>query len=404
MTPDSQCESTAPIRCYFTAGRLFGQYLGTAIAVTVGTSATLAIALTMPVPIGVLASLTTALSFGTWIYYVTRNDRGWIEFDGTTLRAQHLYSRAIVERNVKEIDCLQVVPLSNHGIEGIILEKLLGSIKAVIIHFRDGRTPLLVQRADPAMTNSAQLIAAVVQQMSLLGELDTEGTTAGTKSNPTLIKWKHQPPSFNPRIVWPTRWMLFGLVGTMFGALFVYWGIQEQNRRDASARPPHEISLRELIANGPGDNRHVIVKDFLAQGYAVETNHGSWSCVWVALFPNHPTAAETRKIAAVVEVRSVSDDASLQRLLAPGRITAICSAKPRSGWGATLGPELSKANGSAELSSAWDLEEMSRRPSESFIATLNYSGVGCYALALACVVFFWCSPGVRGVKSSTSAL
>src|SRR5205823_1130085 len=89
---------TATIRALFSPGRVIGQYIGTGLAVAVGLGLLVLVALTMPLPMNALAAAAVALGFAVFIYLITHNDYRWVELEGNTLRAKHLYTGRMVER------------------------------------------------------------------------------------------------------------------------------------------------------------------------------------------------------------------------------------------------------------------------------------------------------------------
>ena len=60
--------------------------------------------------------------------------------------------------------------------------------------------------------------------------------------------------------------------------------------------PPHEIALSALIANGPGENRHVTVVNLRPGGYVIESENGEFRAAWIALFPAEPLDPVTWKL------------------------------------------------------------------------------------------------------------
>jgi hypothetical protein len=162
--------------------------------------------------------------------------------------------------------------------------------------------------------------------------------------------------------------LTFGLI---LGGIYV----QENDRLQVSSLPPHELSINELIRNGPGGHRHVTLVDFIPAGYVFEapSTGGKWSQVWVALFP----AGKKDEIKVVLSSKSLKDEASLRQYVMQGRITGICSQTERTSWGTTLGPELVKSNQGATLTSAWNIEELRQPPSAGIVNTVLW---GSYAL------------------------
>ncbi len=131
-----------------------------------------------------MAAAVPLVGFGYIVYRATGNVYAWIELDGDTLRAKHLYTRRVVERTIGEIEELRTLVFNT--LEAL----LLGRIRRITIRFRDWRTPLAVSRADPAMTNAKELIEAVVYRMSEYGEIDTEIAIWMGKPFIRRIYWK----------------------------------------------------------------------------------------------------------------------------------------------------------------------------------------------------------------------
>lgn len=81
------------------------------------------------------------------------------------------------------------------------------------------------------------------------------------------------------------RWSFWLLI---IGGVLVYFGVQEFRLRGAAKAEPQLITCAELAENGPGDNAHVIMSDFLlvvlAYVYEGKTD-GPWSKVWVPAVP-----------------------------------------------------------------------------------------------------------------------
>jgi hypothetical protein len=324
------------------------------------------------------------------VYLATHNDYRWVELEGNTLRARHLYTGRMIERSVDEIDCLGTMVYPYRRLETVVIEKLLGRVKGIEIRFRDQRTPLRILRADPAMTNAQEMIEGILYRMGQIRALDAEVVDFAGQPLVRNIHWQGEqpapPPGKNLKVC------LVCLIGLclLFGLILGYWGLQERERHEVGSIPPHEITVQNLIQNGPGANRHVTLTDFRPGGYAVESKSGTWTNVWVALFPIGAQANARREIQVVLSAKGIRDEAALRRLLQPGRITGMCSKTPRSSWGGTLGPELVKANDGRPLSSAWEIEELGEPPSEARVRWLLTGSGGCFAAVCVCaLIVFW---------------
>ena len=82
------------------------------------------------------------------------------------------------------------------------------------------------------------------------------------------------------------RILLVMLVG---GGALVFFGIQEMRLAKATKPEPQSITAADLIKSGPGDNAHVVMKDFLmcefAYVYQANKKGGAWKNVWVPVVP-----------------------------------------------------------------------------------------------------------------------
>ena len=82
------------------------------------------------------------------------------------------------------------------------------------------------------------------------------------------------------------RILLAMLVG---GGVLVFFGVQEMRLAKAAKAQPQSITAADLIQSGPGDNAHVLMKDFLmcdfAYVYQSSKKGGDWKNVWVPVVP-----------------------------------------------------------------------------------------------------------------------
>src|SRR4051812_30092836 len=88
------------VRSHLPRSHVFGQYAGTVLMSSLGLGMAAVVAFGLPFPAGALAGLLPLGLFGTIVYLATRNDYHWVELDGTTIRACHLYTRRLVERPI----------------------------------------------------------------------------------------------------------------------------------------------------------------------------------------------------------------------------------------------------------------------------------------------------------------
>jgi hypothetical protein len=240
------------------------------------------------------------------------------------------------------------------------------------------------------MTNAQELIEAVLYRMAEVRELDAEIVNFAGKPLVRNIHWKGERPGAPPGKRLKLALGCLMALALLFGTVHGYWGLQEQERHLVGSAPPHDVTLRALIENGPGTNRHVTVTDFRPGGYAFGSKAGSWTRVWVALFPAGPQPGERKDIRAVLSSTAVGDEAALRRLLQPGRVTGICSEAPKASWGTALGPRLLQVNPGCQLSSAWVIEELREPPSAARVTEILAVSAACFAaVLLLAVVVFW---------------
>jgi hypothetical protein len=174
IIPDRVAAPSPLVRAYFSTGYIIGQYIATGLLMLFGVGLAVLFAFTVPLPINLLAAPAGLAMFAAGAYFVGRNDYAWVELDGDTLRARHLYTGRTHERSIAEIDHLQTLVFQVQNLATAIVDAWLGRVRGVMIHFRDGRWPLLVSRVDPKMTNAQQLMEAIVYRMSQRGEIDAE--------------------------------------------------------------------------------------------------------------------------------------------------------------------------------------------------------------------------------------
>ena len=390
IIPDDLPPPAETIHCYFSATRVFGQYLATFLVVAVGFGLAVLYAFAMPLRLSLLSCPAALAGFGVFIYLATRNDYGRIELQGSMFRAKHLYTGHILEHAIGDIESLTTMVNVVRRAEAVIHEKLLGRVRGIEIRFRNQQTPLRVMRSDPAMTNARELIEAIVYRMRQVREIDYEVVDFAGKPLLRRIFWKGEQPALRPSSSANVICGCLILLALMFGTILAFMGLKGGELRALTSVPPHEIALGELIQHGPGDNRHVTVVNFRPGGYVAETRNGAWSGVWIALFPAGPPLAVSKEIAAVLHSNAIRDEASLRRAVQNGRVIGICSVARESSWGGTLGAELVKSNPGGQLSTAWSIEEVREPPSEAQVTWSLAGGVACFVtvLVLAFLVFW----------------
>ena len=81
--------------------------------------------------------------------------------------------------------------------------------------------------------------------------------------------------------------MRLKLILVIAGIACIFFGVQEIRLRSAADEIPQEITCADLEANGPGDNAHVVLSDFILCdfAYVYEEKNSKWSKVWIPAVP-----------------------------------------------------------------------------------------------------------------------
>jgi hypothetical protein len=388
ILPQGMAPPPETVRSFLSGGRVIGQYVGSGLVAALGVGLAVVLALTMPLPLNLLGAAAALAGFGCVVYLATHNDYRWVELDGKTLRAKHLYTGLIVERSVEEIECLFTMVYAVHDYRAALVAALVGRVKGIEVRFRDRRTPMRVMRADPAMTNARELIEAIVYRMSEAREVDAEVINLAGQPLVRSIHWKGEKPPAPASKTLKVCLACGVFLALMFGPLLGVIGVQEQHRLALCSVPAQELTLQALIDNGPGANPHVTLTDFRCGGLVEETENGSRTSVYVALFPGKPGRFPEGKpeageeIKAVLTSNSVRNDDALRRLVQQDKVTGLCSETHGLSYG-TIRTELLKSNPGSQLNSAWEIEEVREPPSEAVVRGNFLGSAACYALAIA---------------------
>jgi hypothetical protein len=382
------------VRCFFSGGRIIGQYIGTSLVSAVGLGFAVLLALFLPFPLNLLGCAAMLAGFAAFVFLATHNDYRWVELDGTTLRAKHLYTGRVIERSLEDVACLATMVYAIRRTETAIMEAFFGRIKGVEVRFRDRRTPLRILRADPAMTNAREAIEAIIFRMAQIREIDAEVVDWLGKPLVRYVHWKGERPQVQSGAGKALKlWLcLFVFMALVFGAVFGFTARQENRLRVLGSVPPQVVALKTLIEKGPGSNPHVTLTDFRFGGSVVESHKDSrsWSSVWIALFPTDQGegAPGGKDIKAVLTSKTIRNDADLKQFIQQGRVSGLCEEAPGLSGGTTR-TELIQANPGSALSSAWVIEEMDEPPSAAEVQGILLGSGACFALvfALAIVIF-----------------
>ena len=73
------------------------------------------------------------------------------------------------------------------------------------------------------------------------------------------------------------------------GGVLIFLGVQEMRLASGAKQEPASVSCSDLIRNGPGDNAHILLKDFFispaAFVYESAKSGGNWKTIWVPVVP-----------------------------------------------------------------------------------------------------------------------
>ena len=111
------------------------------------------------------------------------------------------------------------------------------------------------------------------------------------------------------------RWRFLLLV---FGlSLIVFGGVQEIELWRVAGRTPQELTYRKLATDGPGDNAHIVLREFLlcVDAFVYEERAGRWTVAWVPaiakgteLGPNgRPRGNDVGVLVKMPRARSMAD-------------------------------------------------------------------------------------------------
>lgn len=193
LLPEDAVAPAGPIRATFSTGQLIGQFAGTFIMSGLGLGIFAVMLLAFPFPANIGPALLPLGLFGFIVYRATRNDYQWVELDGDTIRAKHLYTRQLIERPVQEIDHLLTLVFLVRSGTTLLSEAWLGRVRGFAIRFRDGKSPFQVSRADPAMQNAQTLMEGLIYRMSEAAPIEAEIIQFGGAPLVRRIYWKEAP-------------------------------------------------------------------------------------------------------------------------------------------------------------------------------------------------------------------
>lgn len=112
------------------------------------------------------------------------------------------------------------------------------------------------------------------------------GAHSETKSVPKVRKSRSKP-RLDFAAAFEKRFARLWVGVMLLGAVIIARGLNFTRLNETSSAIPQEITCAELAENGPGDNTHIRMTDFiLCDGYVVETGRlGGWDRAWVPAVP-----------------------------------------------------------------------------------------------------------------------
>ena len=214
------------IRCFFSTGRIVGQYIGTGLASALGLGLAVLIALTMPLPLSLLGCARRWPGLGPSCIWRRTTTIAGLSWRATPFGPSTFTRDARLNAPSMKLRAWARLSTRIRRAETVVMENLLGRVRGVVIRFHD-RAPFIMIIE---LAFHAEIVNFAGQPCTNIHE--------GRKGKPTirkLLKLSLSCPS--PCVVTTS----------------LYW---PQN-----TPPSHpKNSLRSL--NGPGTNRHVTLTDF----------------------------------------------------------------------------------------------------------------------------------------------
>jgi hypothetical protein len=94
ILPDDLQPPAGKVRAILSSGRATGQYIATLVILTFGALLVWFTQWLLPSPLDWFGCVATLLATFAFVYLGTHRDYRWIELDGETIRAKHLYTGA----------------------------------------------------------------------------------------------------------------------------------------------------------------------------------------------------------------------------------------------------------------------------------------------------------------------
>jgi len=382
--PDGLLPSNGPVRGFISSKRIVFEYLMTIGMVALGLWLSFFLWRALPPGLNWLGSAATLLGFAAFVVLGTRQVYHWIELNGQTLRAKRLFLWPMVHRSIDEIESVETLVLTMRDRpEVMVIEAMFGRVLGVDLRFHGRRAPLRIRRVDPWMAHAEELIEAVLYEMSQTGELETEMLDLEGVPLVGRVSRKDESGTRRKKSRLQLEW-LWIVAGLLLGMIMGWDGQRRQQIEAALSVPPQQMTLAALIENGPGDNLHVTITDFVMGNHATEPwDKGRAGKVWLPLLP---VGGQAKEIEVLYSSDKIFDNADLKMLLGQQQVTGYCAAERRSSWGSVLGPDIVTANQKLPLVSAWCIDDVRIPPASKGIilgAIISF----CVAILFAVIVF-----------------
>ena len=121
------------------------------------------------------------------------NDYQWVEIDGDTLRAKHLYTQKVTHRRIADINDILSEVLMIKTVAAQHRREAPGRIRAFAFRFHD--LPKGIKIFRPEMDNVAELVSAVIGKMSEYGQVQPEIINMEGSPMVRRVFWAKPPES-----------------------------------------------------------------------------------------------------------------------------------------------------------------------------------------------------------------
>jgi predicted Zn finger-like uncharacterized protein len=177
-------------------------------------------------------------------------------------------------------------------------------IDDVLSGLADG-TAVESPEAQHARLEAMAVQAARAAKGAAPAKAEEETTTASS------FDWKSWLPDVGRALIpigWAGRVCFAALI---FGGVLVWLGSKELELRSRSREEPQIVTCEKLVAQGPGDNVHIVLTDFvLLPDYVYSQKTDRWSGAWVPAVPHQAVGAALAQAlnVGVAELPSIDDD------------------------------------------------------------------------------------------------